>query len=255
MTRRAIVLAAGKGTRMKSDLPKVLYPIAGRPIIEYVLDALALAGVTEIIVVVGYRGENVRRGLAGRKNIRFVEQTALLGTGHAVMCCRPYLTDVTGPIFVIAGDSPMLRGESVTALFDEYDRKREAGEPVSAVLGTVSKDNPFGLGRILRDAEGNFLGIVEERDATEQQRAITEVNMSYYVFDTVDLFRALDQVTTDNAQGEYYITDVPAILRGEGKRVEALKVLAQEECLGVNTTQDAARAEEVILGRPRGLNR
>ncbi|MBR2586247.1 MAG: NTP transferase domain-containing protein [Thermoguttaceae bacterium] len=252
MTRRAIVLAAGKGTRMKSDLPKVLYPVAGRPIIDYVLDALAEAGVTEIVVVVGYRGDEVRRSLAGRVNIRFVEQTALLGTGHAVMCCRPALADVTGPIFVIAGDSPMLRGDSVKALFDEYDRRQKAGQPASAVLGTVSKENPFGMGRILRDAEGNFLGIVEERDATAEQKAITEINMSYYVFDAADLFRALDQVTTDNAQGEYYITDVPAILRKEGKRVEALKVLSPEECLGVNTTEDAARVEEELLKRPRG---
>ncbi|MBO7679958.1 MAG: glycosyl transferase family 2, partial [Thermoguttaceae bacterium] len=158
----------------------------------------------------------------------------------------------TGPIFVIAGDSPMLRGDSVKALFDEYDRRQKAGQPASAVLGTVSKENPFGMGRILRDAEGNFLGIVEERDATPEQRAITEINMSYYVFDAVDLFRALDRVTTDNAQGEYYITDVPAILRGEGKRVEALRVLSPEECLGVNTTEDAARVEEELLKRPHG---
>ncbi len=251
MNRRAIVLAAGKGTRMKSELPKVLYPVGGRPIIDYVLDELALAGVDETIVVVGYRADEVRNALAGRKNLFFAEQTEQLGTGHAVMCCRKELEGAEGPVFVIAGDSPMLRHESVASLFQKYDQNERMGEGISALLGTVKKENPFGMGRIVRDENGNFLGIVEEKDATEEQRKITEINMSYYVFNIPDLLSALDQVTTNNAQKEYYITDVPAILRAEGKRVMALNVLSPEECLGVNTVADVAAVEDEM----RRLNR
>lgn len=243
MLKKAVILAAGKGTRMKSELPKVLYPIAGRPILDYVLDALEGAGIDELILVVGYRQDQVRRATAERRNVRYVEQTEQLGTGHAVMCARPQLEGVDGPVFVIAGDSPMLRSESVAALLDAYASSRDKNEPVSAILGTAYKENPFGMGRILRGADGEFLGVVEEKDATDEQRKITEINMSYYVFHTPDLLDALRRLTTANAQREYYITDVPAILRAEKKRVLALPALAPEESLGVNTVADAAAVE------------
>jgi len=251
MGRKAILLAAGKGTRMKSDLPKVLYPIGGRPIIDYVLDGLAETQVDEIIVVVGYRADEVRAALSKRKNITFAEQTQQLGTGHAVICCRDCLAGSEGPVFVIAGDSPMMRSDSVSALFDEYEKRKKAGEMASAVLGTARKETPFGMGRILRDEVGNFIGIVEEKDATDQQRKITEINMSYYVFDTADLLGALDSLTTNNAQHEYYITDVPAIMLRQGKKVLALNVLKPEESLGVNTVADVAAVEAEMrrLGR------
>lgn len=245
--KKAVVLAAGKGTRMKSELPKVLYPIAGRPILDYVLDALEAAGIDESILVVGYQAEQVRRATAGRRGVRYVEQTQQLGTGHAVMSARSELLGYDGPVFVIAGDSPMLRAESVAALFGEYDSRRGKGEPASAILGTAIKENPFGMGRILRDENGEFLGVVEEKDASDQQRKITEINMSYYVFHTPDLLNALDSLTTANAQREYYITDVPAILRGLGKTVLALSVLAPEESLGVNTVEDAKIVEAQML--------
>ena len=246
MTRQAVVLAAGKGTRMKSDLPKVLYPVLGKPIIDYVLDALARAGIERTIVVVGYHGEEVRRALAGRPNIEFAEQTELLGTGHAVMSCRDLLENSADSVFVIAGDSPMLRAETVAEIFRIYEEAAARGEPVSAVLGTVVKDDPAGMGRILRDERGEFVGIVEHKDATDEQRRITEINMSYYLFNTRDLLGSLSEIKANNAQKEYYITDVPAILLSKGKKVRAVPVLKPSECLGVNTVDDVRRVEEAL---------
>ena len=234
----AIVLAAGKGTRMKSDLPKVLLPICGRPMIEYVLDALSRGGVRRVIAVVGYRAELVRAAVDDRPGVEFALQTEQLGTGHAVMACRDLLGNCDGPVFVVTGDSPLMQADSVAALLADYQRR-----PAACVLGTAYKDEPNGLGRILRDAKGNFVGIIEERDATPEELQITEVNMSYYVFNCGDLLGALDQIRPDNQQGEYYITDVPGLLVAEGKEVRALPVLKPCEALGINTFEELAAVE------------
>jgi bifunctional UDP-N-acetylglucosamine pyrophosphorylase/glucosamine-1-phosphate N-acetyltransferase len=247
--RQAVVLAAGKGTRMKSDLPKVLYPVFGKPIIDYVLDALAEAGVERVITVVGYRGEMVRDALSARRGVEFTEQTELLGTGHAVACCREQLENSGEKVFIIAGDSPMLDPETVRELFDLYESAEAGGNPISAVLGTVVKENPTGMGRILRNGSGEFVGIVEEKDATDEERKITEINMSYYIFNTRDLLDSLSELRADNAQKEYYITDVPTILLRKGKRVTAVPVLKPLECLGVNTVEDVRHIEEAIAAR------
>jgi bifunctional UDP-N-acetylglucosamine pyrophosphorylase/glucosamine-1-phosphate N-acetyltransferase/UDP-N-acetylglucosamine pyrophosphorylase len=239
--RIAIVLAAGKGTRMKSDLPKVLLPVCGRPMIEYVLDAVRSAGVEHLYVVVGYRAELVRQALANERDVTFVEQREQLGTGHAVMMCRPFLREFEGPVFVIAGDSPMLQAGSVSRLFAEYDRDQPA-----CIIGTTFKDDPTGLGRVVRDSAGDFVAIVEEKDATAQQRAIREVSMSTYLFHAPDLVQALDQLRNENAQGEYYITDCPGILKAEGKTVRALAVLQPCEALGINTVEELAVVEQAL---------
>src|SRR4051812_23126118 len=181
-----IVMAAGKGTRMKSDLPKVLFPAAGRPMIEYVLEALADVGVKRTVVVVGYRGDLVREKLAHWPGVEFVDQTPQLGTGHAVMVCRPALEKHTGQILILTGDSPLLHPKTLRSLFDEFHRTQPA-----CLMGTATKENPAGLGRVVRDAAGNFSAIVEERDATPQERAVREVNMSYYLFDNRELWHAL----------------------------------------------------------------
>ncbi len=239
--RVAVVLAAGKGTRMKSELPKVLFPVCERPMIEYVLDALTAADVDRIYVVVGYRAELVQQALAGRPQVSFVEQREQLGTGHAVMMCRDVLKAHPGPVFIVAGDSPMLQSSSIRRLFEEYENDHPA-----CVLGTAFKDDPTGLGRIVRDAQGDFLGIVEQKDATPEQQQIREVNMSTYLFHTPDLLSALEHLRDDNSQREYYITDCPAILKGQGKVVRALNVLQPCEALGVNTLDELATVEEAV---------
>ncbi len=237
----AIVLAAGKGTRMKSDLPKVLMPVCGRPMIEYVLDALTKGGVDRVIAVVGYRAEMVCAAINGRPGVEFALQTEQLGTGHAVMMCRELLADYTGPVLVVTGDAPLMQSDSVVALLTDYQRR-----PAACVLGTAHKDDPGGLGRILRDAGGNFVGIIEHRDATPEQRRITEVNMSYYVFNCRDLLGALDHIRPNNRQGEYYITDAPGLLAARGKEVRALPVLKPCEALGINTLEELAAVENEL---------
>ena len=244
--KKAVVLAAGKGTRMKSELPKVLFPVCGKPMIEYVLDALEEAGVDEIVVVVGYRSDLVKETIKPRANVRFAEQKELLGTGHAVASCREYLEGFDGPVFIIAGDNPMLQSSSVVRLFEEYEKDENGA---SCILGTVYKENPFGMGRILRDKEGNFVGVVEEKDATDEQRQIKEINISYYVFNTQDLLASLGSLRADNAQKEYYITDVPRILLDAGKKILALPVLKDVESLGVNTQADLAAVEAALNSR------
>ncbi|GHT18100.1 UDP-N-acetylglucosamine pyrophosphorylase [Planctomycetales bacterium] len=247
----AVIMAAGKGTRMKSELPKVLYPVGGRPMIEYVLDALEQAGIDKMIVVVGYRSDLVRETLAHRKKLVFVEQTEQLGTGHAVMVCRSELEHHTGATMVVAGDCPMIQIPTIRKLLDTYTVSNETKNhlPVSCILGTALKENPAGLGRIVRDSNDEFIGIVEEKDATPEQKKITEVNMSYYVFHTPDLLEALTHLKTDNAQKEYYITDTPAVLKSLGRKVVAKPVLMPIECLGINTVEEAQIVEEAITKR------
>ena len=235
----AIVMAAGKGTRMESDLPKVLVPACGRPMIEYVLDTLDAAGVTKAVVVIGYRADDVREALKHRSNIAFVEQTEQLGTGHAVMVCREELDKHEGPVLVVTGDSPMIQVDSVNALLDLYRDEKPA-----CILGSLHSDDPHGLGRIVRNDQGDFTGIVEEKDATPEQRQITEVNMSTYVFDCTELRATLDKLTNDNQQQEYYITDCPGILCEEGQDVRALPVLKPCEALSVNNMAQLAIVEE-----------
>lgn len=234
----AIVLAAGQGTRMKSDLPKVLFPVLGRPMIEYVLDALSAGGVQRIVVVIGYRGDDVRRQLAARPNVEFVEQTERLGTGHAVKMALPVLQKFQGPVLIVAGDSPMIQASSVKRLLEEWRKHNSV-----CLLGTLHKENPQGLGRIVRGPDGEFAGIVEEKDATPQQRQITEVNMSTYLFDSQELVHALGLLKNENRQQEYYLTDCPGILKSEGKPVIALPVLQPCEALSINTLEELGAVE------------
>jgi bifunctional UDP-N-acetylglucosamine pyrophosphorylase/glucosamine-1-phosphate N-acetyltransferase/UDP-N-acetylglucosamine pyrophosphorylase len=237
----AIVLAAGKGTRMKSELPKVLVPVCGRPMIRYVVEALESAGISRIIVVVGYRAELVRAELGGVAGVEFVDQTEQLGTGHAVMMARPALAGHDGPVVVVAGDSPMLQTSSVAGLLAEYRRRRAA-----CLLGTVYREVPAGYGRILRNDAGEFVGIIEEKDATPAERDIREINVSTYLFDAQELLGALDQLRADNSQQEYYITDCPAILLAAGKTVAALPLLKPCEALSINSPEELAQVEQAM---------
>ncbi len=235
----AIVLAAGKGTRMKSDLPKVLLPVCGRPMIHFVLDALDQAGFEQKIVVVGHRADDVRQELASRSDdVRFVTQSQQLGTGHAVMQCRELLAKRTGPVIVVAGDSPLLQSSSLQKLLTYFQSNTPA-----LLLGTLMKADPTGLGRIVRDADGAFTGIVEHRDATDEQRLIREVNMSTYLFNGTDLLQSLDRLGNANSQGEYYLTDCAALLHDAGRPVEALPVLEPCEALSINDPNELAMVD------------
>jgi bifunctional UDP-N-acetylglucosamine pyrophosphorylase/glucosamine-1-phosphate N-acetyltransferase/UDP-N-acetylglucosamine pyrophosphorylase len=234
----AIVLAAGKGTRMRSELPKVLVPVCGRPMIHFVIESLQAAGISRLVVVVGYRADLVRSALEGLAGVEFADQTEQLGTGHALMMCRRQLAEHRGAVVVVAGDSPMLQAESVATLLEQYERQR-----VACVIGTVDRDDPTGYGRIIRNSAGNFVGIVEEKDAAPEQRAIREVNVSTYVFDAQELLWALDQLRADNSQREYYITDCPAILLAAEKSVAALNVLKACEALSINSPEELMLVE------------
>ncbi len=238
----AVILAAGQGTRMKSDLPKVLFPALGRTLIEYVSDALASVGVKRQVVVVGYRSDLVKETLKDRAGLDFAEQTERLGTGHAVMVCRDQLEAHDGAVVVLAGDSPMIQTSTIKSLLDEFQQNRPA-----CILGTLHAEDPTGLGRIVRNEDGQFVGIVEHKDATPEQRAITEVNMSTYVFDCRKLILALDQLRNDNHQREYYLTDCPGILNAAGEDVRALPVLKPCESYSVNNVEELETVEAEML--------
>mgnify|MGYP005703539891 FL=1 len=223
---------------MKSDLPKVLCEANGRPLIDWVLDALEAAGVQQFLVVVGYEADRVKKALQDRDGVKFVLQDQQLGTGHAVKVCEDHLEGHDGPVLIVAGDSPMIQPESIRSLLDGFET-----EALDCLLGTLLKDNPQGLGRIVRDKAGRFEEIVEEKDATDEQRAIQEVNMSTYLFRPEHLLWALGQLKNNNRQGEFYLTDCPAILLGAGRKIDALPVLKPCEALSVNTVDELAEVE------------
>ncbi len=233
---------------MKSELPKVLLPVCGRPMIHFVLDALDAAGFSKKIVVIGYGGDSVRQELASRSDdLAFVEQTEQLGTGHAVMQCEAHLAGHSGPVIVVAGDSPLLQASSLQKLLTHFDAQQPA-----LLLGTLIKEDPTGLGRIVRDSDGNFTGIVEHKDASDAQRLIREVNMSTYLFRGPDLVAALAKLGNQNAQREYYLTDCAAILHQAGRPFEALTVLEPCESLSINDPEELRLVDEKMrqLGYP-----
>jgi len=239
----AVILAAGKGTRMQSDLPKVLFPVGGRPMIHAVVDACRAAGVQRVVAVVGHKQELVRDALKN-DGVEFVAQEAQLGTGHAVSQAVPLLAGAKD-VLVLCGDGPLIRAETVRTLLG---RHRETG--AAATLATAVIDAPEGYGRIARDAAGGFAGIVEHKNATPAQRAITEVNPSYYCFDGAALLGALPRLTRNGVSGEYYITDVLSLLLADGKRVEVVDAVPPQDVLSINTPDDLAKVDAIYRARP-----
>jgi len=231
----AVILAAGRSTRMKSDLPKVLHEVCGRPMLAYVVDACEQAGVGRVLLVVGHGKEKVVETFGDRGLCSFVEQAEQKGTGHAVLCCREALSGFAGRVLVIAADMPLVRGETLTKLLAENTRTGHA-----ITLATTVLDEPAGYGRIVRDRAGDLLGIVEHNDCTPEQREIHEVNPSYYCFDGRLMFEALGQVGNANAKGEYYITDAVRILIEQGRGGGAIPAVPPEEAMGINSRADLA---------------
>lgn len=244
----AIVLAAGRGTRMKADLPKVVHDVGGRPMVCAVVDACLAAGCARIIAVVGYRQDLVRAALAGYAQVEFAVQDPQHGTGHAVQCAEPLLGGTGRPapdtVLVLAGDGPLIREATLRALLE---RHRSTG--AAATLATSVIDDPTGYGRIVRDGSGRFAAIVEHASATPEQRRIREVNPSYYCFDRQALFGALRRIGRNEKSGEYYITDVPGLLLAEGGRVEVVPAVPPEDVLSINTPEDLALVDRIYRAR------
>lgn len=243
---QAVILAAGKGTRMGADdLPKVLYPVAGKTMLSWVVKACQDVGVCRCVIVVGYKADEVRRSLEGVAGIEFAEQTDPKGTAHAAQVTRPLFDDQPATdLFVLAGDGPLIRTKTLARLL-EVHRRRGA----SATLATSLIDDPTGYGRIVRGPDGGLERIVEQKDATPQQLQIKEVNPSYYCFDSEALFGALDEVDSQNSQGEYYITDVPAILKGHGKKVEVVEAVPSADVLSINTQAQLQEVDAILRQR------
>ncbi|WP_314830553.1 bifunctional UDP-N-acetylglucosamine diphosphorylase/glucosamine-1-phosphate N-acetyltransferase GlmU [uncultured Streptococcus sp.] len=242
MTNYAIILAAGKGTRMKSDLPKVLHKVAGISMLEHVFRSVNAINPEKTVTVVGHKAELVEQVLAGQTD--FVRQTEQLGTGHAVMMAEPVLENLTGQTLVIAGDTPLITGESLKNLIDFHINHKNV-----ATILTAEADNPFGYGRIVRNQHDEVLKIVEQKDASDFEQQIKEINTGTYVFDNARLFEALKNINTNNAQGEYYITDVIGIFRENGEKVGAYTLKDFDESLGVNDRVALATAESVMRRR------
>ena len=241
MSALAIILAAGKSTRMKSALPKVLHEVCGRPMIDYVIDAARAAGATRIVAVVGHRADLVQASLSRHADIEFALQAEQKGTGHAVMMCRDQLASHHGPVLILAGDTPLLKPESLTELLTAQKEHSAA-----AIIGTAVTPANQGLGRIVRDAGGNFVKIVEEKDASAEEKRIQEINTGCYAFDSQKLLGALDEIRPNNAQAEYYLTDCPKVLLNAGHPVLAMTAFDIVEALGVNTRVQLAEVTQSI---------
>ncbi len=241
--RWALVLAAGQGTRFKSERAKVLHPLCGKPLAAHLLDRLPELGVRGTLVVVGYQAELVQRELAGRDR-QFVLQSPQLGTGHAVSSARALLEGLRGSLLVLYGDVPLVSSQTLRRLFEVLEESDAA-----AVLLTAQIEDATGYGRILRDAAGQLVDIVEERDATPEQKRIREFNPGLYCFRIESLLPALEQLGNDNDQKEYLLTDVPAILLRRGERVLTVKTDDPEETRGINDRLQLSRVEQDLRRR------
>jgi bifunctional UDP-N-acetylglucosamine pyrophosphorylase / glucosamine-1-phosphate N-acetyltransferase len=242
-----VILAAGLGTRMKSRKAKVLHRAGGRALIEHVIDtALDLTQSERIFVVVGHQADEVRKAIT-HPGIRFIEQTHQKGTGHAVMVGREWLEPLEGYLMILYGDSPLLRTRTLLQLIDQQKASEAAGTLLSAEM-----DDPTGYGRVIRnDADLSVEEIVEQKAANPQQLAIREANMGIYCF-RADLFwQYVDQMGTNNPAGEYYLTDMVAILNGAGYKVEAMRIDDANEALGINDRVDLANVDRILRSRKR----
>jgi bifunctional UDP-N-acetylglucosamine pyrophosphorylase/glucosamine-1-phosphate N-acetyltransferase len=241
MSAIALILAAGEGTRMKSDKPKVAHEILGVPMVRWVVDAAREAGCERSVAITGHRAEQVEALLGGVESVR---QDRQLGTGHAVMCAQEMLGGFSGSLLVLSGDTPLLQASTISGLV----AMRESGGAVLTLL-TAHLPDPTGYGRIVRDRDGNVARIVEEKDCTPEQRAITEVNTGTYCFDSRVLFAHLDRLTTENVQGEYYLTDMVSVFVDEGLTVSATLTDDPLETLGVNSRVQLADAAKIMQHR------
>lgn len=243
MTNRyAVVLAAGQGTRMKSKLYKVLHPVCGKPMVQHVVDQLNTLQLNELITVVGFGAEKVQDQLG--KDSHYVVQKEQLGTGHAVLQAEDILADKEGTTVVVCGDTPLLTSETLQKLLDHHDR-----EQAKATILTAHAEDPTGYGRVIRGGNGQVERIVEQKDASDEEQAIQEINTGTYCFDNQALFQALQNVSNDNVQGEYYLPDVIEILKSDSETISAYQTPDFSESLGVNDRVALSKAEILMKER------
>ena len=240
----AIILAAGKGTRMKSKLVKVMHPLAGAPLIEYPLSAAREANASQTVVVIGHQAEAVRDYCSGRKDIAFALQEEQHGTGHAVACAAPQLKGFRGSVLILCGDVPLTRAATLRDLLQRHEERR-----ATVTVLTASLENPFGYGRIIKNSSGEVTAIVEEKDASPEQRTIREINSGIYCVAAEFLFDAVSRLGSDNAQGEYYLTDIIRMAVAEGLTCAAHPISDPLEVMGINDRVQLAEAEAVMRKR------
>ncbi len=237
----AVILAAGKGKRMKSELPKVLHKLKGKYLVDHVIENAREAGVGKIVLIVGHKHEMVRESLSG-KSLEFALQEPQLGTGHAVQMATPALKGFTGDLLVLCGDMPLITPDTMTKLIN---MRRETGS--AATVLTVKLDDPGSYGRIVRDGNGFLEGIIEFKDASDEIKKINEVNTGAYCFDYEKLLTVLDKLSSDNAQAEYYLTDTIDLFNKSGLKVSALVSDNPDEGMGVNSKEELAQMESLMV--------
>ncbi|WLR55093.1 bifunctional UDP-N-acetylglucosamine diphosphorylase/glucosamine-1-phosphate N-acetyltransferase GlmU [Mesobacillus subterraneus] len=240
--RYAIILAAGQGTRMKSKLYKVLHPVCGKPMVQHVIDQVKSLNINEIVTIVGHGAEKVKDQLG--EDSQYALQAEQLGTSHAVQQAGEMLADKEGVTIVVCGDTPLIKGETMEALFKHHEETS-----AKATILTARAEDPTGYGRIVRNSEGFVEKIVEHKDANVQERSINEINTGTYCFDNKMLFEAIQNVSNDNVQGEYYLPDVIEILKNKGEIVSAYVTDSFAETLGVNDRVALAEAERTMKKR------
>ncbi|EST90367.1 bifunctional UDP-N-acetylglucosamine diphosphorylase/glucosamine-1-phosphate N-acetyltransferase GlmU [Vagococcus lutrae] len=240
--RYAIILAAGQGSRMKSKKYKVLHELAGKSMVDHVLTQVETLAPTQVVTIVGYGAESVKEALGDRT--AYALQAEQLGTGHAVLQADALLADKDGTTLVICGDTPLLQASTLAALFETHE-----STGAKATVLTAEAPNPFSYGRIIRDESGNVKKIVEERDATDEERQVTEINTGTFCFDNQALFDTLKKVGNDNDQGEYYLPDVIGLLQQQGEKVAAYQMADFAESIGVNDRVALAKATETMRQR------
>jgi bifunctional UDP-N-acetylglucosamine pyrophosphorylase / glucosamine-1-phosphate N-acetyltransferase len=245
MSLKAIILAAGKGTRMKSDLLKVAHEIAGKPIVSYVIDTVKKCGVHTIHMVVGHQSAQLKDLLSNYSNLNYVTQEQQLGTGHAVLQAKEeFDASDTGNVLILAGDCPLIKEDTLKNLIAEHQKTNCAGTVLSTRM-----DDPAAYGRISRDNKGALGAIVEAKDCSDEQLKIDEINTGVYIFNTRKLFHHLSSLSTDNSQGEYYLTDIIQMLKDDGELVSAYCTDDPDQAIGINTRMDIAKTNQVLYQR------